>query len=230
MFCNKVGDSSPGIPWWTHTQTRKQNVLGKWTPSDLEVVSCPDTTWEERVWWHLTNSSGFINVDCFMEWIFQPPITLQRTQSAVQQWKILGYFSTMTQHFFSAFAAMHTESYKSIMKPKESGPSCHRTLSLRVGSGHKTTWSPADVCKILTVYLSTKKRREEKRINWRLPSCHCDSVVTFDTNLSLITLGSTEACHGSKAEGTFVTMVVSLHPTDNLCMEGKQHVVLRTHT
>ena len=37
---------------------------------------------------------------CFLWRIFQPPITLQKTQSMVVTPEIPGYFSTMTQHFF----------------------------------------------------------------------------------------------------------------------------------
>ena len=43
---------------------------------------------EERVWWCLDDPSGFINIDYFLERIFPPPITLQKTQS-IMQWKSL---------------------------------------------------------------------------------------------------------------------------------------------
>ena len=46
--------------------------------------------------------SGFINVDYFLERNFSPPIRLQKTQSVGATPKSLGYFSTMTQHFFGA--------------------------------------------------------------------------------------------------------------------------------
>ena len=46
-------------------------------------------------------SSGFIKVDCFWVRDLLPPITLQKTQSVVgSMLESLGYFSTMTQHFF----------------------------------------------------------------------------------------------------------------------------------
>ena len=56
--------------------------------------------------------------------------------------EIIGYFSTMTQHFFGAeisyqFATMHTASYEFLMRPKESAE-CHQTLSSWVESGHET--------------------------------------------------------------------------------------------
>ena len=43
----------------------------------------------ERVWWHPADTSGFINVDYFLERSFSPPITLQKRQSVVQHRKFL---------------------------------------------------------------------------------------------------------------------------------------------
>ena len=43
----------------------------------------------ERVWRHPADSSGFINVDYFLERYFSPPIALQKTQSVVQHRKFL---------------------------------------------------------------------------------------------------------------------------------------------
>ena len=60
-----------------------------WCVSSI-VVSCPDPNWEERVWWCLANSLGFISIDCFLGRIFHPPITLQETQSLVATPEILG--------------------------------------------------------------------------------------------------------------------------------------------
>ena len=54
--------------------------------------------------------------------------------------EILGFFNTMTQHFFGALSVlnyMHTASYELLLKPKESAR-CHQTLSAWVGSGDKT--------------------------------------------------------------------------------------------
>ena len=42
---------------------------------------------------------GFINVDCFLRRIFQPPITLRKTQSVVATLEIIDYSRTMMQHF-----------------------------------------------------------------------------------------------------------------------------------
>ena len=68
----------------------------------LYVISCPDPTREERVWWHLTVPSGFNNnVDCFRLRIFQLPTCCWKNNLWLQ-WEILGYFGTMTQHFFGA--------------------------------------------------------------------------------------------------------------------------------
>ena len=39
--------------------------------------------------WHLADTSGFINVDYFLERNFSPPITLQKRQSVVQHRKFL---------------------------------------------------------------------------------------------------------------------------------------------
>ena len=43
----------------------------------------------ERVWWHPADSSGFINIDYFLERNISPPITLQKRQSVVQYRKFL---------------------------------------------------------------------------------------------------------------------------------------------
>ena len=64
------------------------------------LVSSPDPTQEESVWWHPADLSGFINIDDFLERKFSLPITLQETQSVVATPETLGYFSAMTQHFF----------------------------------------------------------------------------------------------------------------------------------
>ena len=62
------------------------------------LISCSNLTW-----WHSANSSGFINVDCFLRRIFHLPITLQKTICTVTT-EILGYTSAhaITQHFFGA--------------------------------------------------------------------------------------------------------------------------------
>ena len=43
----------------------------------------------ERVWWHPADTSGFINIDYFLERNISPPITLQKRQSVVQHRKFL---------------------------------------------------------------------------------------------------------------------------------------------
>ena len=72
-----------------------------WVP---QVYSCcSDPTPRERVWWHLADSSGFVHIDRFLPILvrnLQPPITLQKTQSVVKTPESLGFFSTMTHHFF----------------------------------------------------------------------------------------------------------------------------------
>ena len=50
--------------------------------------------------------------------------------------EILSYF-TMTHFLAYQFSTIHTASYEFIVKPEESAE-CHQTLSLWVGSGHKT--------------------------------------------------------------------------------------------
>ena len=115
----------PSTTTWQRERVQKAEALSRWTlqlqslwtrchfvcvfvpiftPSPpasfsfLVLVLTPDPTCAERVWWCLTNPSGFINVDCFLCRIFQPPITLQKTDSVVATPESLGYFSTMTQH------------------------------------------------------------------------------------------------------------------------------------
>ena len=48
----------------------------------------------------LVTFGQLLNVDCFLGRILHPPITFQKTQSVSATPEILGYFSTMTQHFF----------------------------------------------------------------------------------------------------------------------------------
>jgi len=43
----------------------------------------------ERVWWHPADTSGFINIDYFLERNITPLITLQKRQSVVQHRKFL---------------------------------------------------------------------------------------------------------------------------------------------
>ena len=38
-----------------------------WHGTLRNLVSCPDPTRQERVWWHLADSSGSINVACFRQ-------------------------------------------------------------------------------------------------------------------------------------------------------------------
>ena len=101
------------------------------------LVSSPDPTYERaRVWWHPADSLGFINVDYFLERNFSPPITLQRTQSAVQHRKFLATSSRWHSTFLARKLVLNcaTASYKFLMKPEESA-GCHQTLSSRAGSG-----------------------------------------------------------------------------------------------
>ena len=67
------------------------------------LVSSPDPTQEERIWWHPADPSGFINVDCFQESNFSPPITLQQTQSVVQHRRVL---ATLAQWRIALFLAV----------------------------------------------------------------------------------------------------------------------------
>ena len=57
-------------------------------------------TCEERVWWHLADTLGFINVDYFLERNFSPPITLQKRQSVVQHRKFLATSARWHSTFF----------------------------------------------------------------------------------------------------------------------------------
>jgi len=101
----------------------------------------PSPHLRERVWWHPADTSGFINIDYFLERKFSPLITLQKRQSVVQHWKFLATSADDTALFLVQisyqFLTMHTASYELLMKPKESA-GCHQTLSLWVGSGEKT--------------------------------------------------------------------------------------------
>ena len=104
-----------------------------------EVVSCPDPTREERIWWCLTDLSGLINVDCFPWRIFKPPIMLQKTGwNTGNSWL---FHSTMWYH--SSFLAcklvisstMHTVSYEFLIKPEESA---RMSPDPPLGSEHET--------------------------------------------------------------------------------------------
>ena len=67
-----------------------QTIRWKSLSQFIFLVSSPDPTREERVWWHSAILLGFINVDYFLGRIFHPPITLQKTLETIC------YFSTMT--------------------------------------------------------------------------------------------------------------------------------------
>jgi len=77
------------MPYWNFEYTKVLTLhcgkSGRWyRPSLLHPSSLvPRPHLRERVWWHPADTSGFINVDYFLERNFSPPITLQKRQSVV---------------------------------------------------------------------------------------------------------------------------------------------------
>ena len=55
---------------------------------------------QERVWWHPADTSGFINIDYYLETNFSPSITLQKRQSVVQHPKFLATSARWCSTFF----------------------------------------------------------------------------------------------------------------------------------
>ena len=123
------------------------NILQSSHWSRAEQVSSPDPTHAERVWWYPTDPLGFINVDCCLRVIFQPPIIIAESTicgcNTGSSWLL--QLSTMTQQFFDMsisyqFATIHKVSYEFLVKPEES-VRCHQTLS---------SWAWRGVWKFLT--------------------------------------------------------------------------------
>ena len=98
----------------------------------LPVVLCPDPIREERVWW----CSASLTITFRESFPSTNHITENTICSAAPE--ILGYFSTMTQHFLACKLIISSQlSYEFSMKPKESAE-CHQTFTSRVGSRHET--------------------------------------------------------------------------------------------
>ena len=116
-------------------------------PSPVCGSLVPRPHLREGVWWHPADSSGFINFDYFLERDFSLPITLQKTQSAVQHRKSLAASARWHSTFLAcklviSFQLCIQQAYEFLIKPEESA-GCHQILSAWVGSGDETSmWLP----------------------------------------------------------------------------------------
>ena len=77
----------------TITRLCKPKDSGLW-----QLVSSQTPPTSEKVWWHPADTSGFINIDYFLERNITLPITLQKIQSVVQHWKFL---ASSARHSYS---------------------------------------------------------------------------------------------------------------------------------
>ena len=75
--------------WWRPGNEATANLPNKVYSLNSIVSFVPRPHLQERVWWYPADTSGFINIDYFLERNISPPITLQKRQSVVQHRKFL---------------------------------------------------------------------------------------------------------------------------------------------